>query len=95
MDLVLSKFGTTFATRERARQLATSLDVGDDRREVNVNLSGVSTASPSFLAELLTHLANRFVGISVEGGSDHVQRVTFSLVEKLGLTGRVREVASR
>lgn len=93
MELVLSNFGTSFATREKARQVASTLRATEDHDEIRVALGGV-TASPSFMAELLTQLSLRYVRLSFEGGSEHLRGVTFSLVDKLGLRGRVRSLTA-
>ncbi len=92
MKLVLSTFGTSFATRERARELVQTLPVTTGSDEVRIDLRDV-TASPSFMAELLTLLSSRYLGLSIEGGTDHLRGITFSLVERLGLSGRVRDLA--
>ncbi len=92
MELLLSHHGTSFATRERARELVATLPGTAAQEELLIGLDGV-TASPSFMAELLTRLSSRFLSMSIEGGSEHLRGITFSLVERLGLGGRVRDLA--
>ena len=93
MTITLASFGPSLATREKARAVVASLrDVPGT--EVHIDMDGVS-ASPSFIAELLTQLSVRFMTLTVSGGSDHLRAVTFSLVEKLGLQGRIQQLAPR
>lgn len=90
MNITLSLHGQTFATRERARQLLTVVDPSPSvDEEPCIDLSGV-LASPSFMAELLNQLAVGHLSIAFTGGSDYLQDLTSSLVERLGLSGRVR-----
>lgn len=93
MKLALSDFGTSLATREKAREVADSLRGATADVEVQIDFDGV-TASPSFIAELLSRLSSHFLSMSVEGGSERVRSITRVLVEKLGLTGRVRELTA-
>lgn len=90
MDIALSLYGRTFATRERAREVLNIADPLPWAADAPcLDLSGVM-ASPSFMAELLNQLAVRHLSIVVIGGSDYLQDLTNSLVERLGLSGRVR-----
>lgn len=92
LNIALSLYGQTFATRERARELLETIDqsaLADE--EPCVDLTGV-VASPSFMAEFLNQLAVRHVSIAVTGGSDYLQNLTENLVERLGLSGRVRMI---
>ena len=88
MEIVLSRFGTTFATRERARELVAQALGENALGEPVVDLNGIS-ASPSFMAELLQQLALKFVSVGLVGGSDYLRTLTESLIGRLGLRGRV------
>lgn len=83
--LILSQHGRTFATRERAREIVALLD-GEPGDVVRVNASNVS-ASPSFVAELLSRLTERFREVRVEGASDHLEELASDIAGKLHLEG--------
>lgn len=91
MELDLTRFGNVFATRERARELVSTMAPATPNEDLRLNLDDVF-ASPSFMAELLVLLTGQFVSIDVFVSSDHLLSLVGSLVEKLGLSGRVRPI---
>ena len=88
MDLVLSSYGSMFATRERARALVRSAVPKKKAPLIEIDASGVSM-SPSFAAELLTTLADRHQRLVLFGTSPRVAELIQSLATKLGLADRV------
>lgn len=87
MEIRLSKFDRSFATRERAREILGSL--GAISGPVLVDLHGVMT-SPSFLAELLVGLAERTGRITIVGADEYRARTITNLTRQLRLTGVVK-----
>jgi hypothetical protein len=90
MKLELCMHGHMFATRERARELAAL--VASEHGDVVVDFSHV-TASPSFVAELLSVLCRQHRAVIAEGASEHLEGLVRTLAGKLGLTGQVRVAA--
>jgi len=87
MEIRLSKYDRSFATRERAQEILASL--GTVSGPVLVDIHGVMT-SPSFLAELFVGLANKTQSITVAGADEYRARTITNLARQLGLTGSVK-----
>lgn len=82
-SLVLAEFGSSFATRERAREVAAKLPPG--RGEITLDVTG-AMLSPSFLAELLVALAAEGnVRIKSRASDDQTVTMAFRLARQLGI----------
>lgn len=91
MDIRLKSVSTSFATRERARQVVA--DAAPNGVPVVLDIEG-TMASPSFLAQLLTDLSLSASDVTVVGGDAHHNALVGDLIEKLGLhTVRLAELA--
>jgi hypothetical protein len=91
MEIKLADYGRVFATRERARKIVDDAMAADANGEsICIDLSGVSSASPSFMAELLTRAMVVSMSASIIGASEHLRWLSSSLIQQLGLVGRVR-----
>jgi len=82
MELRLRDHSTTFATRERARELIAELGHSQEAIELNVEAVMVS---PSFAAELLTGLAGTRPSVTVVGADEYAHTTLARLVEQLQL----------
>ena len=60
MTVRMAEFGVSFATRERAREIAGLIGSG---RDVTIDFTDVGAASPSFVDELVGALAECFSGV--------------------------------
>ncbi len=89
MTLELRRYGTTFATRQKAREVTARLP--SKGQAVSLNAAGVM-ASPSFISELLLALSERYSEVTIEGASDRFEYIAQDLARKMGLDS-VRFVA--
>ena len=90
MTLVLSDYGSSFATRSRARQVLDGA-VGElVGRSVVIDASDVYM-SPSFIAELLVVLVEEkgHQRVLVRGAREHPAHVAQDLADKFGYADRV------
>ncbi len=87
MPFKLREYGTSFATRERAREIAEGLLQRQHARVV-LDLSDVM-CSPSFLAELLVRLAARAKSIVLVDCDREMAMKVSRLITQLDLSGRV------
>ena len=86
MTIVLSRYGRSFATRSRARELVSQVAEPSGARAV-VSCEGVF-ASPSFLAEFLSLLCERFGQVEFRGADESLAHVIRRLIVQLQLEGR-------
>lgn len=83
--LKLSNLGSTFASRDRARDIAGSCP-GSGTLVVD---AGDVYMSPSFVAELLSELDERFSAIRFVRADEHTDYLVTDLARKLGIAERV------
>lgn len=86
MTIVLSRYGRSFATRSRARELVNQVAESSGVRII-VSCEGVF-ASPSFLAEFLSLLCERFGQVELRGADESLAHVIKRLITQLQLEGR-------
>ncbi len=84
----LRSFGTSFASRERAREVAAALSSASTS-PVTLDLSG-ALLSPSFLSEILLQLAARFGSVTLTGCDQHTRGMITRIVPYLGLDNKVQ-----
>lgn len=87
MELALKPNGSSFATRERARQIVAAYVF--DGEEVFLDVAD-TLASPSFLAELFVNLSERASHVIVVGADQFQARTISRLAKQLGLEDRVK-----
>ena len=87
----LSAYGVTFATRQRAASLVANMPAGD---EIELDFSGVKTASPSFIDGLVGGLSERAARVEITGLAPELEGLVVSVVERRGLSSRFRFLAA-
>ena len=86
----ISKHGTSFATRQRARELVGELRGGSS---VELDFSGVAAASPSFIDELIGQALQEFETVTVECLSDSLTDLFERLIDRRPARARIRILA--
>lgn len=81
----LYKLGTEFATRQTAMSIADSIDSAP---EIMVDFSGVNTAAPSFLDQLVGDLTQKSQHVSIIGVTQRIEELTARVVERRNLNSR-------
>ena len=92
----LGAFGRTFATRDRAREVAkAALNCqSDDPYEMVLDLKSVGLASPAFLDEFIGAMADMWPSAAlVVAGPERLVEVAIALAERRGLRASTREDA--
>ncbi len=88
MAASLSRYGRSFATRERGRALAEEVLISEREANVTIDLTGVVTA-PSFLQGFLGRLAEEADHITLTGASEHLLPMTERITRHIGLADKV------
>lgn len=88
MAASLSRYGRSFATRERGRRLAEEVLVFEREPHVTVDLTDVTTA-PSFLQGFLGRLDEEAEHITLTGVNDQLAPMIERLARHIGLAGKV------
>ncbi len=84
----LGAFGRTFATRNRAREVAKAAlrCLSDDPCEVALDLKSVGLASPAFLDEFIGAMAEMWPSAAlVVAGPERLVEMAIALAERRGL----------
>ncbi len=93
----LGAFGNTFATRDRAREVAEAALNGrsDDSYEMVLDLRSVGLASPAFLDEFIGAVAEMWPRAAlIVAGPERLVEVTIALAERRGLRASILEEAN-
>ncbi len=83
----LSTYGVTFATRQRAEALVAGVQ---QAAEIELDFSGVKTASGSFVDGLIGELSARATRVEITGLAPELEGLVMDVVERRGLRSRFR-----
>ena len=84
MDIVLSNYGQSFATRSRARSLIEAMSL-DPAEPVRIDFGDVAI-SPSFMAEALDLLSRSGRELRLVGAQDETLALAANVCERLGFS---------
>ena len=87
----LSAYGVTFATRQRAASLVAAMPAAD---AIELDFSGVKTASGSFIDGLIGELSTLAARVEITGVAPELEELVVSVVERRGLSSRFRFLAA-
>lgn len=88
--LKLSSFGPTFATRQRAEEIARGLQPGD---RITIDFGGVKAASPSFVDELFGLTSEVFSYADIVGTPDEIGELLERVIRRRDLGHRFKLTA--
>ena len=86
-EVRLAGYGLTFATRQRADEIATGVPAAD---AIALDFDGVLVAGPSFLDGLIGALAERDADVGLTGMTPQIEQLAARIVERRGLGSRFR-----
>lgn len=93
MHVRLADDGSTFATRPRAQSIVQRLSPSLGIKPLGLDLTGVESASPSFLDELFGQLSARYGAVTVSGARPELLAKIDRVIARRGLESRFKVTA--